>query len=102
MNKEMVFTLLRQIGVIGLTYLVASGVLTQDQASVLTKAALDAAPVLGTLALLIYGLWKKRDAAKVAEADKLPGVTVTVNPNIASSAVVQEAVKETNDIKVVQ
>lgn len=97
MNKEQVFSALRSIGVVLLTYLVSSGVLSDAQASALTNAATLAAPVLGTLGLAAYGVWKKRDAGKVQEAGKVPGAVVIVNPDVASKSVVDAAIAAPNN-----
>ncbi len=100
MTKEQIFSALRSLGVVLLTYLVSSGKLTQDQASVLTNAAMQAGPILGALALAAYGVYVKRPAANALAADKIPGVTVTVDPKTAPTAVVEAAMAPTNDIKI--
>lgn len=97
MNKEQLFGALRTLGVALLTYLVSSGTLTDAQATALTNAATQAAPILGALALAAYGIWKKRDAGKVQDAGKVPGAVVVVNPDAASRAVVNAAISAPNN-----
>lgn len=101
MNKEQVFSALRSLSVMVLSYLVGNGTLTNDQATMLTNAATQAAPILGMLALAAYGVYKKRDAGKVQEAGKVPGAVVVVNPDVASPAVVETAVHAPNNEVVV-
>lgn len=101
MNWDMVFGLLRQLALIVVTYLVSTGALTDDQASALIKGLGDAGPVLVGLCIMGYAAWKKRDAAKPAAADKLEGVTVTVDKNFAAPAVVEAAAAKPS-IKIVE
>lgn len=102
MNKDQIFGLLRTLGVALMTYLVSSGVLTSEQASVLTHAATDAGPIAVAIGLAAYGWWKKRDAAKVLQAGKVDGATVIVDPNNATKAVVNAALAAPDsEVKVV-
>lgn len=96
MNKEQVLGLLRTLGVALMTYLVSSGVLTDAQASALTNAMIQAAPILGAIGLAAYGWWRKRDAAVVQQAGKVDGAVVVVNPDTASKAVVDAAIRAPN------
>jgi hypothetical protein len=102
MNQDQIYGLLRTLGVACMTYLVSSGALTDEQASTLTRAAMDAGPVLVALGLTAYGWYKKRDAGKALAADQIPGVTVTVNKFAAPPAVVEVAKAQTNTIKIVE
>ena len=100
MNKDQIYGLLRNVGLVLITVLVSTGKLTSEQASTLTVAAEQAGPVLIGMALMAYGAWKKRDVAKALQADALPGVTVTVNPYAAPVAVVKAAALPDNGIKI--
>lgn len=96
MNKEQVLGLLRTLGVAAMTYLVAKGTLTSDQASALTNFAAEYGPGLIAAALTAYGWWRKRDAAVVQQAGKVDGAVVVVNPDTASKAVVDAAIHAPN------
>lgn len=91
MNREQIFGLLRTVAVYILAYLVGNGTLTSDQATALTNALTQAAPILGALGLAAYGIYKKRDAGKVQDAGKVPGAVVVVNADVASKSVVAAA-----------
>jgi hypothetical protein len=111
MNREQIYDVLRQLGIVGVTLLVAKGYVTTEQASVLVSAAEQGGPALLAVGLIAYGVWKKRDAAKALEADKIPdaakalaadkipGVSISVNKNTAPRAVVEVAKEDTNSIK---
>ncbi len=91
MNKDQIFGLLRQLGVILMTYLVSTGKLTSEQASTIVNLAAEYGPALVGAALVAYGAWKKRDVAKVQQASKIEGVTVVVDPLAAPVPVVNAA-----------
>lgn len=101
MNKDMIYGALRNLGVMCLGWLVGKGYVTGDQASILSSAVEQAGPVLVALGITAYGMYKKRDAAKAVQADKLPGVTVTVDEKTASPAVV-DAARGDNGIRLIK
>ncbi len=88
MSKESVFSALRSLAVVGLTWLVASGKLTQDEANTLVHAFSEAGPILTVLGLAAYGAWKRSPTNVVKSAAKVGGVTVNVDPASSPPSVV--------------
>ncbi len=93
MNKDQVYGLLRTLVVIAMTYLTSSGILTPEQAPVLLHAFTEGLPMVIAAGVMVYGAWRKRDAAKVVDAGKVKGVVAVVDPNKADIAVVNAALK---------
>lgn len=91
MNKEQILGLARAVGSLVLGYLAGKGWITTEQASTLMNLASQAAPILGAIGLIIYGVYKKRDAAVVQQAGRVTGAVVVVNPDTASTSVVEAA-----------
>ena len=76
MNNEMIFTFARQVILLGGGYLVTTGLLTEADLTTGGEAII-------TLATLIYGLWQKREAGKIAMAATVPNATAKVATAVA-------------------
>lgn len=85
MNKEQIFSQLRVLTIIALTYLVSTGRLTQEQATQLTNALTQAAPIIIIIGTMAFGWWKKRDKAVIEQAAKT-GVTILVPASASPGA----------------
>jgi len=85
MNKEQVYSQLRSLALIVLTYLVSTGKLTQDNANTLIHAGSEAGPIVAGLGIMAYGWWKKRDKAVLQQA-AATGVQILVPASASPGA----------------
>ncbi len=76
MNSEMVFTLMRQVLLVGGGALVSKGLLPESDMA-------QAVAAIVTLATAAYGLWQKREAGKIAMAATVPNATAKVATAVA-------------------
>lgn len=104
MNWDMIKSLVRNVGPAVLSaaggYFVAKGTLTEAQVSSLINAITAAVPTIAVLAAAIWGVLDKTSAAKTLAADSLPGVKVTVNPDVADPTVVAVAKAPGNTVTI--
>ena len=83
LNQEQWKSLLRTLVTIGLTWLVSSGKLSNEQMGQITGLAV---PVLAIGGTVVWGLVTRSDKHLAASAGKLPGVNVLVSDSAPPGA----------------
>lgn len=78
MNKEQGLSILRNILSIIMGVLIGKGILTAEQAAGLSSDIMIAAPALGGMATVAWGLWSAQKSKQIANVQAMPEVAKIV------------------------
>ena len=90
-------SLLRTVATIGLTWLVSSGKLTNEQMGQITNLAIQAAPIIAIVGTVIWGIITRSPANIALSVGAMPGVTVRVDTDTAPATVVAAALDKADN-----
>lgn len=84
-------SLLRTVATVGLTWLVSSGKLNNEQMGQITNLAIQAAPIIAIIGTVVWGIVTRSPKNIALSAGAMPGVTVKVDTDKAPAPVVAAA-----------
>jgi len=90
-------SLFRTVATIGLTWLVSSGKLTNEQMGQITNLAIQAAPIIAIVGTVIWGIITRSPANIALSVGAMPGVTVRVDTDTAPATVVAAALDKADN-----
>lgn len=90
-------SLLRTVTTIGLTWLVSSGKLTNEQMGQITSLAAQAAPIIAIVGTVVWGIITRSPANIALSVGAMPGVTVRVDTTTAPATVVAAALDKADN-----
>jgi hypothetical protein len=90
-------SLLRTAACIGLTWLVSSGRLSNEQAGQLTNLVAQAAPIIAIVGTVVWGIITRSPKNIALSVGAMPGVTVRVDTTTAPATVVAAAMDKADN-----